>query len=68
MSKFEFELDTAGVGQLLKSPEMMRVCKRYAQGIASHANSKGGLSEQVGRSRVNVSVSGDPDKLLKGIK
>ena len=37
MNKFKFELDTKGVGELLKSEEMMRVLEVHAQSIASQA-------------------------------
>ena len=54
MSKMQFKLNPEGVGQLLKSPEMVSVLESYADGIAARAGE--GYSVHVGPTRVNVSV------------
>ena len=57
MAKFQFELDEAGVRELLKSPEMLEVCKGLANDIVSRL----GDGYEVdpfpgGKNRVNVGV------------
>lgn len=56
MANFRFELNYAGVGQLLKSDEAMGVCRDFAQEIAGRAGDGYELSEYTDRTRVNVSV------------
>lgn len=54
MANTKFEMDYAGVGQLLKSPEMQAVLISHAEGIKNRAGE--GYSVYVGPSRANVSV------------
>ena len=56
MADSKFVLNYAGGGQLLKSDEMMAVCREFADGIANRAGEGYEISEYVGRNRVNVSV------------
>jgi hypothetical protein len=51
-----FELNYDGVGELLRSDEMMAVCREYAEEIQSRAGDDYDISEYVGQTRVNVSV------------
>ena len=52
----KFVLNREGVRDLLRSDEMMAVCREYAQQIADRAGSDYELSEYTGVNRVNVSV------------
>lgn len=54
-NSFKFELNRAGVGELLKSTEMQDVLASYAGSIANAAGD--GYSVYVGRTRANVSVA-----------
>ena len=55
-NSFKFELNRAGVGELLKSAEMQDVLASYAGSIANAAGDDG-YSVYVGRTRANVSVA-----------
>lgn len=68
MSEFRFELDSSGVRSLLQSDGVKKACRQYAQGLASHAGIKADLSEHTGKTRVNVSIPGDADRILKSMK
>ncbi len=59
MSKaFEFEANDAGIRQLLKSGEMMAVCRAHANATAAACKSPCWISEYPGgATRLNVSVS-----------
>ncbi len=57
MSKMTFELNRAGVRELLLSNEMMDICEDYAKRISKRAGE--GHSVYRGRNRVNVSVVTD---------
>lgn len=55
MSKgFEFKLDYAGIGELMKSTEMQNVLISFAEQVAGRAGD--GYSVYVGPTRANVSV------------
>ena len=56
MSKVKFELDRAGVRELLKSPEAMGICKEYASAIRNRAGDGYEMDTYVGANRVNASV------------
>ena len=62
MSKV-FELNYAGVGELLKSSEMIDVLTSYADQVASHAGD--GYSTYVGATRANVSVRAETKEAEK---
>lgn len=61
----EFELNYEGVGQLLKSSEMMQVCKNYADKARAQLGEGYKVSPHTGKSRVNVSVSAQTYKARK---
>ena len=69
--KVKVKLNHEGVRQLLRSSEMMAVCRNRAQAIQSSYGSGAKLSEHTGTNRVNVSVykaEGDnSNKLLKSM-
>ena len=56
MSKVRFELDRAGVRELMKSPEAMDVCKEYASAIRNRAGDGYEVDTYVGKTRANASV------------
>lgn len=65
MSNLRIELNSDGVRELLKSPEMMGICRELASGIASRAGSGFELSEYTGRNRVNVSVHAETKEAMQ---
>ena len=56
MSKVKFELNRAGVRDLLRSPEALSVCEGYAANVLGRAGEGYELTTFVGRNRVNASV------------
>jgi len=59
--KIRVELNSDGVRELLRSPEMNGICTELAQGIAQRANGMGAdggysVSSYTGTNRVNASV------------
>lgn len=73
MSKIQFELNSQGVGELLKSKEMEQVLEGYAQGISSRAGK--GYTAKVMPSRAVVFVEAEAEQdnldnntLLKAVR
>lgn len=56
MAKVDFELNWDGVRELMQSPEMVNVCKQYAEKIRNKAGSGYEISTHVGKTRANASV------------
>lgn len=56
MSKVKFQLNRAGVGALLKSPEAMSVCLSYAYQVQGRVGEGYEITTNVGKSRVNAEV------------
>ena len=56
MSKVKFELNRAGVRELMQSPEAVAVCKSYADKICSIAGDGFEVTTHVGKTRANASV------------
>ena len=56
MSKVKFELNRAGVRELLRSPEALSVCKTYAGAIRNRAGEGYEVTTYVGKNRANASV------------
>lgn len=65
MAETKFKLNYAGVGQLLKSDEMMAACRKYADEVSARAGDGYEISEYVGETRVNVSVYAATEEALK---
>ena len=63
--KLRIELNSAGVRELLKSPEIMQACRTQAQRIAGRAGDGYEISEYTGKKRVNVSVHAASEKAYK---
>ena len=59
MSKVKFELNRAGVRELLKSQEALGVCRDYANRVQSRAGEGYEVTTFVGANRVNASVHAD---------
>ena len=56
MGKIKFELNKAGVRELLLSDEMMNVCNKYASSAISRLGNGYEMTSYHGRNRVNASV------------
>lgn len=56
MSKVKFELNRAGVRELLRSQEAMSVCQEYANNIRNRAGDGYEVDTYVGTNRANASV------------
>ena len=54
--KFDFELNKAGVRELMLSDDMMRVCEKYANNAVSKLGDGYEASIYHGKTRVNASV------------
>lgn len=66
MSKISIELNSEGVRELLRSPEMLEICEELAQEIANSYGSNAEVNGYVGRNRVNASVVADSEPALEG--
>lgn len=58
------ELNTEGVRELLRSPEMMDICVELAESIASNYGKDAEVTTYTGRNRVNASVVAEHDAAL----
>ena len=56
MANIEVELNSEGVRELLRSPEMAGICKSHAMAIAKRAGTGYSVSVFTGVNRVNASV------------
>lgn len=56
MSKVKFELNRAGVRDLLRSSEAASVCQSYAERVRGRAGEGYEVTTYTGRNRVNASV------------
>lgn len=56
-SQVKFQLNPEGVRQLLTSPEMMAICKEYADNANSALGDGYAVSTHVGPKRVNAEVA-----------
>lgn len=61
----KFELDRSGVRELLRSDEMMEICREYADKAADRLGDGYEVSEHTGRNRVNASVAAVSEKARK---
>lgn len=55
-NKVQVELNSDGVRELLRSPEMAEVCREHAERIAGKAGSGYEVTTYTGKNRVNASV------------
>lgn len=55
--KFKFELNREGVRELLQSPEMMDVCKSYANKALSNLGDGYVVTTRTGKTRVNAEIA-----------
>lgn len=56
MAKLKFELNRSGVSDLMKSTEMMAVCKKYASRAMASLGKGYETSTHVGQNRLNVEI------------
>lgn len=56
MSKVKFELNRAGVRELMQSQEALAICKSYAESISSRVGDGYEVSTHIGKTRANASV------------
>lgn len=56
MANFKFELNTAGVRELMQSSEMMAICEQYASNAVAQLGDGYEVSTYTGKTRVNASV------------
>lgn len=56
MDKFRFELNRAGVRELMQSQEMMNICRGYADNAVARLGEGYEASAMTGKNRVNASV------------
>ena len=62
MAKIHVELNEKEVRNMMRSSEMMAICREYAAGIASEAGAGYGVSTYVGKTRVNASAYAETEK------
>ena len=56
MSKVKFELNRAGVRDLLRSQESANICRSHAVGVQGRAGAGYEVTTYIGRNRANASV------------
>lgn len=56
MNKFRFELDTAGVRELLRSEAAKKMCAEYASAVRARCGDGYETDTFTGKNRVNASV------------
>lgn len=56
MDNFRFELNKAGVKELLQSAEMMSICKQYADSAQSRLGEGYEVTTHTGKTRVNAQI------------
>ena len=65
MSNVKFVLNRPGVAELMKSSEMMTICKEYADSAVAQLGDGYSVSTHTGKTRVNASVHADTFKARK---
>lgn len=69
MSKCEIKLNSAGIRELLQSPEMAAICQEQAKTIAGRCGTGYATDIHVGKTRVNASVYADtPDAIRDNLE
>lgn len=65
MPKVKFELNREGVRELLRSGEMMNVCRGYADRAAAVCGDGYSVNTYTGRNRVNAEIKAETFKARK---
>lgn len=65
MAKVRIELNSEGVRELLKSPEIMGICKQHAEQIAGRCGGGYEVTTYTGQNRVNASVHAATDEAYR---
>ena len=60
-----FELNSQGVRELLRSPEMMGICKEYADKAQSKLGDGYEVTTHTGKTRVNAQIKAETYKARK---
>ena len=69
MDKVRIELNSEGVRELLRSPEMAAICREHAKAIADRAGEGYIVTTYTGASRVNASVITEtPEAMRENLK
>ena len=63
--KIRVELNSDGVRELLRSPEMAAICKEQAKAIAARAGDGYSVSTYTGATRVNASVMTETPEAMR---
>lgn len=63
--KIRIELNSEGVRELLKSPEITAICKAHADQIAGRAGAGYEVTTYSGKTRVNASVHAATDEAYR---
>ncbi len=56
-SSFKLKLNRAGVRELLRSPEMLSICEKYANRAAAKLGDGYEVSTHTGKNRVNAEIA-----------
>lgn len=62
MANFKFELNSEGVRDLMRSAEMMSICKEYANNALGRLGGGYEVTTHVGQNRCNAQVSAETFK------
>ena len=65
MGEMKFELNKDGVRQLLQSPEMLNVCKSYADKAKNTLGEGYEVTTHIGKTRVNAEIAATTFKARK---
>lgn len=65
MGKVQVELNSEGVRELLRSPEMAAICQAQARAIAGRAGSGYSVSTYTGTTRANASVRAETQEAIR---
>ena len=65
MGKVQVELNSEGVRELLRSPEMAAICQAQARAIAGRAGNGYSVSTYTGTTRVNASVMAETQEAIR---
>jgi len=65
MSNMRFELNKDGVAELMKSPEMMAICKGYADNALGRLGDGYEVSTYTGKTRANASIKAVTREAMK---
>lgn len=65
MSNVRIELNSEGVREILRSPEMLAICEELAEGIKDRYGDNAEVTSYTGINRVNASIVAPKDSALE---